>query len=107
MRTLCKGVDISINTKKNALPTKSPVAGRFRIAPSCETASFVEEDAIVIYGDPKSKRLMRGNGCSVWYNPEKKTYKICVHVNPNESPARPEWAFEECMNFIKRRICHE
>ena len=107
MRTLCKGVDISINTKKNALPTKSPVAGRFRIAPSCETASFVEEDAIVIYGDPKSKRLMRGNGCSVWYNPEKNTYKICVHVNPEASPARPEWAFEECMNFIKRRICHE
>lgn len=104
MRTLVEKVDISISTKKNALPTSKPVAGRFRMSPDLGNASFEEEDAVVIYGDPKSKRLMRGKGCSVWYNPEKKTYKICVQVNPDESPARPEWAFEECMNFIKRRI---
>lgn len=104
MKTLVEKCDISITTIKNALPQEKPVAGKFRISEDCETASFVEEDAVVIYGDPKSKRLMRGKGCSVWYNPEKKMYKICVHVNPNESPARPEWAFEECMNFIKRRI---
>ena len=107
MKTLVKKVDISITTIKNALPQEKPVAGKFQISEDCTAASFVEEDAIVIYGDPKSKRLMRGNGCSVWYNPEKNTYKICVHVNPEVSPARPEWAFEECMNFIKRRICHE
>ena len=105
MKTLVEKVDISITTIKNALPQEKPVAGKFRISENCETASFVEEDAVVIYGDPKSKRLMRGKGCPVWYNPEKKTYKICVQVNPDESPARPEWAFEECMNFIKRRIC--
>ena len=107
MRIIVEGVDISINTKKNALPTGKPVAGRFKIAPDCETASFVEEDAVVIYGDPKSKRLMRSKGCSVWFNAEKNMYKICVQVNPNDSPARAEWDFEECLNFIKRRLCHE
>lgn len=105
MKTLVEKVDISITTIKNALPQDKPVAGKFRISEDCETASFVEEEAVVIYGDPKSKRLMAGKGCSVWYNTEKKMYKICVQVNPNESPARPEWAFEDCLNFIKRRIC--
>ena len=78
MKTLVEKVDISITTIKNTLPQEKPVAGKFRISENCETASFVEEDAVVIYGDPKSKRLMRGKGCSVWYNPEKKTYKICA-----------------------------
>ena len=32
MRIIVEGVDISINTKKNALPTSKPVAGRFKIA---------------------------------------------------------------------------
>ena len=59
MKTLVEKVDISITTIKNTLPQEKPVAGKFRISEDCETASFVEEDAVVIYGDPKSKRLMR------------------------------------------------
>ena len=46
MKTLVEKVDISITTIKNTLPQEKPVAGKFRISENCETASFVEEDAV-------------------------------------------------------------
>lgn len=104
MNVHLKGVNLSVTSKTNSMPTSKPVAGRFRMSPDWENASFVEEDATVIYGDPKAKCLKRGRLCSVWWHPEKKQYKISLRIVPAESPQMPEWAFEDCMNFIRRRI---
>lgn len=108
MRSHIEKVDLSVTTKKNSLPTSKPVAGRFRLSPTLDEASFVEEDCIVIYGEAKSKRLMQGKSCSVWWNPEKRTYKVCVSMT-TERPSvnQAEWSFEDCLNFIRRRIIYE
>lgn len=105
MNAKLQAVDISVSTNGNSMPTKKPAVGRFRLSEDWEKASFVEdENASVIYGDPKAKPLKRGRMCSVWWHPEKKQYKISLRIDPKESPQLPEWAFEDCMNFIKGRI---
>jgi hypothetical protein len=105
MKVYREGVNLSVTTRGNSMPTKIPAVGRFLMSAEWDTASFVEDkNATVIYGDPKAKPLMRGRMCSVWWHPEKKEYKISLRVNPKESPSLAEWAFEDCMNYIKRRI---
>ena len=105
MKAKLEGVTLHVTTKASSMPTSRPVAGNLKLSPDWEDASFVEDaKACVIYGDPKAKPLKRGRLCSVWWHPEKKQYKISLRIDPKESPMFPEWAFEDCMNFIKRRI---
>ncbi len=107
MKSYVEGVDISITTRRNALPISKPVVGWFRLSPQRDSASFVEDDAArVIFGEPKSHCVFRGRKCSVWWHPVKKEYKISVRLSPLESPCEPEWAFEECMNRIKQFIAN-
>lgn len=108
MKTKIENVDLSLTTKRSSLPTRNPVAGRFRLSPELDTASFVEEDCTIIFGDAKSKRIMQGKGCSVWWNPEKRTYKACITMTTERASVnQAEWNFEDCLNFIKRRIINE
>ena len=80
MKTFIEKVDISITTKKNSLPTK-PVAGRFKIAPSCDIASFIEEDATIIFGESKSKRIMQGKHCAVYWDSKRERYRISISID--------------------------
>ena len=109
MMPLVKKVDISITTIKNALPQEKPVAGKFQISEDCTAAVFKEEEnATVIIGESKSKRIMQGTRCAVYWNPEKERFKICISVPPTKAAAVvAECDFEECMKVICRRICHE
>ena len=109
MKTLVEKVDISITTIKNALPQEKPVAGKFQLSEDCSAAVFKEEEnASVIYGESKSKRIMQGRRCAVYWNPEKERFKICISVPPTKAAAVvAECDFEECMKVICRRICHE
>ena len=109
MRTLVEKVDISITTIKNALPQDKPVAGKFQISDDCTAAVFKEEkNATIIIGESKSKRIMQGQRCAVYWNPEKERFKICISVPPTRAAAIvAECDFEECMKAIKRRICNE
>ena len=104
MKTIVEKVDISITTKNNALPTK-PVAGRFRIAPSCDVASFIEEDATIIFGESKRKRIMQGKHCAVYWNPEKGRYRISISIDPTQAGAfvLAECDYEDCVTCIKRK----
>ena len=105
MKVQLEKVALSVTTKGSSMPTRKPVAGNFRMSPKWDTASFVEDEkACVIYGDPKARCLKRGRLCSVWWHPEKKQYKIALRIDPKESPMFPQCAFEDCMNYIKRRI---
>ena len=92
---------------KGGLQLEKPIAGRLRVNEEMDEADFWEEEgATVIYGEPNTKRLMQGNHCSVWWNKKKKRYVIRVTCDPNYSPVIAECDFENCMNFIKRRICN-
>ena len=106
MKVHLEKVNLSVTTKKNTLPTSKPIAGNFRVSPDWENAAFVEEEgASVIYGEPKSRRVMRRERSSVWWNPEKVQFTVRVQVNPNRSSViKAEWEFEECINFIKTKI---
>ncbi len=87
MKTLVEKVDISITTIKNALPQEKP------------------ENATVIVGESKSKRIMQGRRCAVYWNPEKERFKICISVPPTKAAAVvAECDFEECMKVICRRM---
>lgn len=105
MKTHLESVDLMVTTKKNSLPTSKPVAGRFRLSPEMDTASFVEEDAVVIIGEPKSKRVMHGRTCAVYWHPEKERYSIRIAINPKDPRAKliAELDFETCIDFIRRR----
>ena len=62
MKTLVEKCDIHITTIKNALPQEKPVAGKFQISEDCTVAMFKEEEnATVIIGKGKSKRIMLDN----------------------------------------------
>lgn len=106
MRTMIEKVDISITTKKNALPTMKPVAGRFRLSKGLDTASFVEdEDATVIVGVRNGRRIRQGKDCSVYWNPVKEEFRMHLTIgNDSRSIILAECNFEDCLNFIKRRI---
>lgn len=109
MKTLVEKVDISITTIKNALPQEKPVAGKFQLSEDCSAAVFKEEEnATVIIGESKSKRIMQGRRCAVYWNSEKERFKICISVPPTKAAAVvAECDFEECMKTISRRIYHE
>ena len=104
MKTFIEKVDISITTKKNSLPTK-PVAGRFKIAPSHGIASFIEEDATIIFGESKSKRIMQGKHCAVYWDSKKERYRISISIDPTQSGAfvLAECDYEDCVTCIKRK----
>ena len=106
MKAHIENVNLSVTTRKNALPTSKAVAGRFRLSPEMDTASFVEEeDTKVICGEPKTKRLMVGRGYSVRYNPEEGTFIVRVAMKGDPlSVTKAEWNFEECISYIKRKI---
>lgn len=106
MKTLVEKVDISITTIKNSLPQEKPVAGKFQISEDCTVAMFKEEEnATVIIGKGKSKRIMQGRRCAVYWNPEKERFKICISVPPTRAAAVvAECDFEECMKAISRRM---
>ena len=109
MKTFVEKVDISITTIKNALPQEKPVAGKFQISDDCTVAVFKEEEnATVIIGESKSKRIMQGRRCAVYWNSEKERFKICISVPPTRGAAVvAECDFEECMKAIIRRINNE
>ena len=106
MKSTIEKVDISITTKRNALPIEKPVAGRFRLSPDCTAASFQEEEnATIIFGKGKSKRIMQGQRCAVYWNSEKERFKICISVPPTRAGAVvAECDFEDCMKAISRRL---
>lgn len=106
MKTLIEKVDISITTRKNALPTSAPVVGRFRISPEMDVASFVEdEEAKVIVGERNGRRIRRGKDCSVWWNPVTEEFRIHLTVRcDTKSVLMSECNYEDCINFIKRKI---
>lgn len=109
MKTLVEKCDIHITTIKNALPQEKPVAGKFQISDDCTVAVFKEEEnATVIIGESKSKRIMQGQRCAVYWNSEKERFKICISVPPTRGAAVvAECDFEECMKAIMRRINNE
>ncbi len=105
MRTIYHKIALSVDTRKNVAPNGKLMAGKLSVDEEGEKANFKEEEgASVIYGEAHTKRLMRGKNCSVHWHDEKKKYLIRIYVDPNVSPAQPEWDFEECMNFIRRKI---
>ena len=106
MKTLVEKCDIHITTIKNALPVSKPVAGKFQLSDDCSAAVFKEEEnATVIIGDRKSRRIMQGPRCAVYWNTEKERFKICISVLPTRAATIvAECDFEECMNAISRRI---
>lgn len=106
MKTFVEKCDIHITTIKNVLPQAKPVAGKFQLSDDCSAAMFKEEEnATVIIGDRKSRRIMQGPRCAVYWNTEKKRFKICISVPPTMSAATvAECDFEECMKAISRRI---
>lgn len=108
MKTRIDKCDLTVTTKKNALPTRKPIAGRFKLSSDLGEASF-EEDAngIVIYGEPKSTCLFRRPRASVWWHPDKKEYKISIRVPKDALLPLVECDYEECINFIKRRKINE
>lgn len=110
MKTTIEKVDISITTKKNSLPTSKAVAGRFRLYEENTKATFVEEEsATVIYGESKSRRVLQGKTCSVWWNPEKERYTIRITVAPSKKSSKlmAELDFETCISCIERRMAEE
>ena len=107
MKATVEKVNLSLSTKGNSLPTSRAVAGRLRLTPDFEQASFVEENGTFICGEPKSRRVLKGKNCSVWYNPEKERYVIRVCVEKDSTPFTATCDFEECLNFLKRRITNE
>ena len=109
MKKKKKKCDIHITTIKNALPQEKPVAGKFQISDDCSVAVFKEEEnATVIIGESKSKRIMQGQRCAVYWNSEKERFKICISVPPTRAAViAAECDFEDCLNTIRRRICHE
>ncbi|MBO4550332.1 MAG: hypothetical protein J5733_06345 [Bacteroidaceae bacterium] len=106
MKVHLKGVNVSVTTKKNSMPTKKPVAGSFRMSEDWENMAFVEDDrASVIYGEPKSHRVMRGDRYSVMWDSKREEYIIRVRVKPDPlAVMNAEWNCEDCINFIKRKI---
>ena len=106
MQSIIEKVDISITTKRNALPIEKPVAGRFRISENCSEATFCEEDATIIYGEKKSERVMRGRHCAVYWNREKGKYRISITIDPRQPGFNflAECDFDDCLNAIKRRM---
>lgn len=106
MRTTFEKMDVTVTTKKNALPTSKAVHGRFHLSADFEKASFVEEEGeAVIFGERKSRRVFRGRNCSVHYNPEEDKYIIRVQVLANKrSLDAAEWDCEECLGFIGRKL---
>ena len=85
------------------------MAGKFQISEDCTAAVFKEEkNATVIIGESKSKRIMQGQRCAVYWNSEKERFKICISVPPTRAAViAAECDFEDCLNTIRRRICHE
>ena len=106
MEMTIKKVDLSITTKRNALPTSKPVAGKFHLGANLGKASFVEEEnATVIFGKSNTERLLRGENYSIHWNRKKKMYIVRLQVYPTPISLRDaEWNFEDCVDFIKRRI---
>ena len=106
MKAHIENVNLSVTTLKNALPVSKAVAGRFRLSPEWDTASFVEEEGTrVVCGEPKTRRLMAGNGYSVRYSPEEKKYIVRVTMQGDPlSVTKATWNFEECINYIRRKL---
>ncbi|MBR6032992.1 MAG: hypothetical protein IKP36_13720 [Bacteroidaceae bacterium] len=110
MKTTYEGVSLSVTTKKNATPEGKLLAGRLNVHKNAEKADFTEEEgAVVIYGEPKSKRIMQGRTCAVYWNPEKKQYLVRIRIDTGRKDPKliAELDFEECMNFIGRRMANE
>jgi len=106
MRTTIESVDVSVTTKKNALPTSKPLHGRFHLSPDFEKASFEEEEGeAVFFGERKSRRVFRGRNCAVHYNAEENKFIIRVQVLANRPSLEAALLdCEECLNFIDRRL---
>ena len=106
MKTFVEKCDIHITTIKNVLPQEKPVAGKFQLSDDCSVAVFKEEEnATVIIGESKSKRIMQGSRCAVYWNPVKERFRICISVSPVKSAIiAAECDFEDCLNAIKRRV---
>ncbi len=103
MRTTYERVELSVTTKKNATPNGKLLAGRLNMAENGEKADFTEEDNLtVICGESKSKRLFRGNRCSVWWRQEDKSYLIRVRIKEDSPTGKFDATcdFENCLTFI-------
>ena len=107
MKTTYEKVELSVTTKKNATPEGKLLAGRLSIHKDAEKAEFTEEDNLrVICGETKSKRLFRGNRCSVWWRPEDKSYLIRVRIKEDNPTGKFDATcdFENCLTFIGNDI---
>ena len=110
MKTNFEAVELSVKTKKNRIPTSKAVTGRFHMSPDCEKAFFSEEEnASVIIGEAKTRRLFRRNTCSVRYNEDDEEYVIRIRVKTSRPgyDLMAECDFEECINYIRAKHYEE
>ena len=106
MKSRIEGVTLTIETKKNALPTRKRVYGSLKLGKNQCEASFVEESIpLFAFGERKSVRVFQREGYSVYYNLETGRYRIHITVEPKE----PRWvpitedAFNSCLGFLARK----
>ena len=109
MKVYREGVNLSVTTRANSMPTEKPAIGRFLMSAEWDTASFVEEeDATVIIGERNTKRLYRGKNCSVMWDKKNQRYKISLLIAPDFlALAKSEWDYEECANYIRKQLMKE
>ena len=105
MKTIIESCELTISHRRNMSEGK-PLAGRIYVNGEDGKADFTEsENATVIFGEPKSRRVLQGKSCSVWWNPEKERYTIRISMSPNMSSVLlSECDYEECITYIKSQI---
>ena len=107
MKTIIQSCELTISHRRKYLAEDKPLAGRILVNDLDNgKATFDEwEGATVICGEPKSRRVLQGKTCSVWWNPEKERYTIRISVAPNMDAAMlSECDYEECIAYVKRKI---
>ena len=103
--TVIEGCKLKVQSNGYPSPNK-PIVGNLTVSGEEAKASFIEDDtAKVIIGERKSRQVLRGKYCSVWYHPEKKRYTVRVSVELTKSGIIDgELDAEICFNYLKRQL---
>ncbi len=105
MNAIIEKVDVSVTTRMNSLPTSKAALGRFRLSEGLDAASFEETGVAELLGESRSRRVFRKENASIWWNADKRRYRVCISVSCDPlSAMQGEWDAEECMNILRRRI---
>ena len=105
MKSTIKGVNLTIESKKNRLPIGKGTFGFLKLKHDLTTADFNEEWPSLLI-ERKSIRLKRGRGFSVSFNPENNTFRVTLSVRADV----PDWylladdSFETCMDYLEKKI---